>query len=139
MNYLFAFFILFLSGCSTLSSGRIIEPDKILNSAEWTKEESAQTISNRTLQSTEQASYHLIRLKGAEKPHIHATHDLTVVVIKGEANIHFKTKTVKTKVGDVIRIPRGALHWAENTAKTASEVYAVFTPSYDGKDHVVVE
>ena len=88
----------------------------------------------RNLWKTEDASAHIIRLRTAEKPHVHEHHDLTVFVLSGSARVFLDGKFILSHAGDVIEIPRGTLHWAENLDKDASEVYAVFTPTYDGQD-----
>ena len=89
----------------------------------------------RRLRVTPETSHHIIRLKNAEKPHIHKHHDLTVFVLEGTAVIHFDNKNLIAKAGDVIEIPRGVVHWAENLDRRGSQVYAIFNPPYEGKDY----
>jgi len=59
---------------------------------------------------------------------------LTVSVISGAAVIHFKNHEVSLLPGDVIYIPKGTFHWAENMDPVASVAFAVFAPAFDGKD-----
>ena len=87
----------------------------------------------RNLKTSSGASYHLIRLSDAEKPHTHDTHDLTVFILKGKAEMHLGTHTASVEKGDVVEIPRGTLHWAECRTDSCM-AYAVFTPPSDGKD-----
>ena len=96
-------------------------------------------LENHLIRQTPEASHHWIRLSGPEKPHIHKTHDLTVVVVEGEANVHFQKQTYRVVPGDVIFIPRGAVHWAQNRTPDGAVVYAVFTPPSDGKDYLQVD
>lgn len=121
-------------GCAR--SNALVLPDRTVYPGEWTKEEKAREITIKTLYVDQGASYHLVRLKGAETPHIHAKHDLTVVVHKGKSVIHFENRSVPLAPGEVIRILRGTPHWAENVGRGASEVYAIFTPPFYGEDIV---
>jgi len=62
-----------------------------------------------------------------------------VTVLSGQSTIHFKDRNVKLNPGDVIFIPKGKYHWAENTDPNSSVVFAVFSPGFDGKDRRKVE
>lgn len=132
---------LVLAGCSappTPPRGRVIttlpEPVAPL----WTADELAKPIAVRRLRATAEVSVSLIRLAGAEQPHIHKDHDLVVVLLSGTARLHLGGRTIDVRPGDVMEIPRGVVHWAENTGPEASEVYAVFSPPYDGRDNLPV-
>jgi len=128
-----------IAACTPVNNGKVITPTHILREIEWTPEELVQDVAHRILNKTQEASFHLIRLKGAEEPHIHETHDLTVFVVSGYGYVHFKDRSEKIKVGDVIYIPRGVIHWGENLSPNGTEVYVVFTPPFDGTDVKVVE
>ena len=123
-----------LAGISCRStSGRMIAPLQE-NQIVWTEEELAKPIALRTLHQTQEASYHMVRVRTAEDPHTHDGHDLVVFVMKGKIRIHFKDRFVDTKPGDVIEIGRGEIHWGENLGSEAGEAYAVFTPPFDPSD-----
>ncbi|MCG8556934.1 MAG: cupin domain-containing protein [Proteobacteria bacterium] len=100
----------------------------------WTKNEQARELAIRTLRNTGQSSHHVVRLNGAEKPHVHDYHDLTVFVLSGKVNMHLGEHVSSVETGDVIDIPAGQAHWAENAQRAASEAYVVFVPGFDGKD-----
>jgi mannose-6-phosphate isomerase-like protein (cupin superfamily) len=102
---------------------------------DWTSEEKKQDFVMKTLKVTPESSFHLIRMKKSEKPHIHANHDLKIFVLKGKAKLHLGENVSVVKSGDAFAIPRGMVHYAENLGRGASEVYVIFTPPYDGKDH----
>jgi mannose-6-phosphate isomerase-like protein (cupin superfamily) len=132
---------LVLVGCGQVSPpvrGRVITtlPDPI--NPLWTPSEMEKQIAVRRLRSTAEISVSLIRLAGAEQPHIHKDHDLVVVLLAGQARLHVGNRTVDVRPGDVMEIPRGVVHWAENTGPEASEVYAIFSPPYDGRDNLPV-
>lgn len=130
---------LVLIGCTTVAPsprGRVIttlpEPIDPL----WTPDELEKPLAVRRLRATADISVSLIRLARAEQPHIHKDHDLVVVMLKGSARLHLGNRTVDVRPGDVMEIPRGVVHWAENTGPEASEVYAIFSPPYDGRDNL---
>lgn len=125
------------AGCAS-SRGLRITPDKTWAGADWNEEEKTREVAVRNLWQTSEASAHRIRLVTAEKPHVHDHHDLTVFVLKGRARVFLDGRFVIAQAGDVVEIPRGTLHWARNLEKWPSEVYAVFTPAYDGKDMRIV-
>lgn len=106
--------------------------------AGWTEDELAKDIAMRTLKSRQGASFHLIRLRTAEKPHVHETHDVTVIVKKGRARVHLEDTVKEIGKGDRIVILRDTVHWAENLGPDACEVYAIFRPAYDGTDYLPV-
>ncbi len=66
------------------------------------------------------SSHHFVNLVGSEKPHVHDRSDLTVFILRGSVRMHFEDRVVDVQPGDVVDIPMGAFHWAENTAKEPS-------------------
>jgi len=125
--------IIFLTSCQT-ARWAVITPDESSRRIEWSPEELAQEAAIRTLRQTSEASYHVIRLNQSERPHYHDHHDLAVFILSSEALVHYGSKTIKARQGDVVEVPRGTLHWAELIDSKPSEVYVIFTPAFDGKD-----
>jgi len=138
ISLLGAVLILTVSSCASKSNWQFISPEAELGILVWREEERLSDIAKRTVTINEGASHHLIRLQGAEEPHVHDTHDLTVFMLAGKVAVRFGDRTVIARKGDVIDVPRGTLHWAENLSSGASEVYAVFSPPFDGEDYRVV-
>jgi mannose-6-phosphate isomerase-like protein (cupin superfamily) len=134
------FVVLLLSACADAppTRGRVVTVDRIGERIAWTPDELAKPIAVRRLHATAETSVSMIRLKDAEKPHIHQTHDLVVVMLSGGGVLHLGDRAIAVKPGDVMEIPRGTVHWAENTDAAGSEVYAVFSPPYDGMDNIPV-
>ena len=128
-----------VSASCAKSSGVIFSPDGISSPVVWSREEMEKEIAQRQVSKTQNVSHHVIRLRTHEQPHAHDRHDLTVFQLSGKARIHLNGKSYITKPGDVMAIPRGTVHWAENLDPQSSEVYAVFVPPYDGKDSRTVE
>ncbi len=140
MNYskYLSFFCLalMLTSCASRTewNGRLIQPEETVTGVGWVAAEKKSDVAIRKLRQTENASFQIVRLNTAEKPHVHDKHDLTVFVLKGEARMHFGNRQIKVRAGDVVDIPRGTPHWVENRSKQGSEVFAIFTPAFDGKD-----
>jgi len=126
--------VLFLVACQSNNPVKLVYPDKIYQETEWTEDELKQDIALHHLHRSKAASTHLVRLKGNEVPHYHDRHDLNVTVLSGKSTIHFKDHQVLLEPGDVIFIPKGTYHWAENRDSVASVVFVVFSPGFDGKD-----
>jgi mannose-6-phosphate isomerase-like protein (cupin superfamily) len=120
------------------SSGRIISPQGISELA-WTDKEKAAPSAARLLHSTKEASYHLIRIQGAEELHAHDRHDLTVFMLSGKGVMTYGGQEYSMTAGDVVEIPKGVAHKAVNTSPEGSEVFAIFVPAFDGKDHRSLE
>jgi len=125
---------LLLVACQSRDHVRLVYPDKIHDHTEWTEDELKQDIAIRHLHRGTDSSTHLVRISGKESPHFHDRHDLTVSIISGTAVVHFKDHEVSVQPGDVIYIPKGTFHWAENTDPVASVAFTMFAPAFDGKD-----
>ncbi len=125
-----------LVGCGR--RGQIVMPEGAISEVAWDAA-AREEIGKVELKRTQWASYHLIRLAGAEKPHVHQRHDAAITLITGHVRLHLGQETYEMKAGDVAYIPHGLEHWAENLVRSgASEAYVVFTPPFDGKDTVPV-
>jgi mannose-6-phosphate isomerase-like protein (cupin superfamily) len=83
-------------------------------------------------------SHFLIQIRDREQPHIHREHDATVVLLRGRGRLVLKERIVALRAGDTVFIPRGAPHYYVNDAPEPTVALAIFTPSYDGTDAVVV-
>lgn len=134
MKKIFGIVIFFLTANPGVFAA-IISPEGVQDKIEWNQEDQAKNLAVQKIAENDHLSHHVIRLQGAERPHTHQTHDLTVFVLKGEAEMFLKDQKYPLKSGDVVRIPKGTVHWARNLGREASEVFAVFVPPYDGLDH----
>ena len=86
----------------------------------------------------EDGSHFIIQIRDREKPHIHETHDLTVVVKCGKGILNLGKDKLPMKSGDIAFIPKGAFHYFVNTGSEPAVAYVIFNPSYDGKDMIIV-
>jgi quercetin dioxygenase-like cupin family protein len=82
------------------------------------------------------ASYHVVQVHGSERPHRHATHDLTVVVLLGRGTLHGEAAPVRLDRGDVIVIRRGTVHWFASAGRKPAVALVAFTPPLDAPDSV---
>jgi len=85
---------------------------------------------------TSAASVHLVQVRGGETPHHHATHDLTVAVLRGEGSLTIDGTTRAMAVGDVAVIPRGVRHYFVRGGGIPAVALVVFAPPLDGPDSV---
>jgi quercetin dioxygenase-like cupin family protein len=119
---------------SPADMGRLLTSTGIAPKVEWTAEEQQKDIAIRELSRSASASVHLVRARGAEKPHTHDEHDLIVMLVSGSVRAHLGDQVLDAHPGDVIQIPRGLPHWVENTGSEPSLSFAIFSPPFDGKD-----
>jgi quercetin dioxygenase-like cupin family protein len=91
-----------------------------------------------TLGKGKEMSHHLVQIRDREVPHVHKTHDLTVVMLKGKGYLMLEQKRIDLIRGDILFIPRGLVHYFINTFSEPSVGLAVFSPVFDGKDSIPV-
>ena len=85
------------------------------------------------------ASHHVVQIRDRETPHLHKTHDATVMMLKGQGFLMLEQRRIDLTVGDVVYIPRGVAHYFTNTAREPTVAFVTYTPSFDGKDNVTVK
>jgi quercetin dioxygenase-like cupin family protein len=98
-----------------------------------------QNIRVATLGKGEGVSHHVVQVRDREPVHLHKEHDLTVVVLKGQGYLMLDKKRIDLTKGDVLFIPRGAVHYFVNTYYKPSVALAAFSPPFDGKDTIPVK
>lgn len=137
---LFFLIILSLLGCAC-PKGKIYSiTDAGLYSKTWREivEENPigkdENIKVTPLFKNENASHFIIQIRDREKPHIHETHDLTVIVKRGNGILHLGKDKLPMGMGNIAFIPKGVLHYFVNTGSEPAIAYVIFTPFYDGTD-----
>jgi mannose-6-phosphate isomerase-like protein (cupin superfamily) len=83
-------------------------------------------------------SHVVVQIRGREQLHIHQEHDVTIVMLRGTGRLALGDRVLSLRAGDTVLIPRGTPHYYLNEGREPTVVLAIFTPSYDGKDAVVV-
>ena len=82
------------------------------------------------------ASWHVVQVQGAETPHRHRTHDLTVLVLRGAGVLTLDGHATPMRTGDAAIIPRDRVHWFARSGDEPAVALAVFTPPLDAPDSV---
>jgi mannose-6-phosphate isomerase-like protein (cupin superfamily) len=112
--------------------------DKILEENPLKPGEKAQTI-----KIAEDDTISLLVLRVTEgvwiKPHIHKTHNETVYVIKGTAQMLIKDKWVDLKPGSLHFNPMGKVHSFKNTGNEPAVIISIFTPAMKEPDRHFVQ
>lgn len=81
------------------------------------------------------ASYHVVQACGAERPHRHASHDLTALVLRGRGALVREDGTRFTMApGDAAVVARGRVHWFASAAGRCAVALVAFTPPLDAPD-----
>ena len=99
----------------------------------------SENIKITTLGQGQGVSHHLVQIRDREKPHIHKIHDGTVVMVKGGGYLMMENRRLDMSAGDIVYIPRGAVHYFVNTASEPTVAFVVFFPPFDSKDTVPAE
>ncbi|OGH62862.1 MAG: hypothetical protein A3G34_16665 [Candidatus Lindowbacteria bacterium RIFCSPLOWO2_12_FULL_62_27] len=82
----------------------------------------------------ETSSVHVVQVRDSEAPHVHANHDLRVVVLRGRGTLVIGHRKIRAGVGSVFEIERGTRHYFVNAGPRPAAALATFTPPYDGSD-----
>jgi quercetin dioxygenase-like cupin family protein len=82
------------------------------------------------------ASWHVVQVQGAESPHRHRTHDLTVLVLRGAGVFTLDGHATPMRAGDAAIVPRDRVHSFAHTGDEPAVTLAVFTPPLDAPDSV---
>jgi quercetin dioxygenase-like cupin family protein len=81
-------------------------------------------------------SYHVVQVRGAEQPHRHVAHDLTVFMLRGHGRLTLDGREIPLTAGDAAVIPRGTPHWFANTGRAPAVALVAFAPPLDAPDTV---
>lgn len=96
-------------------------------------------ISNTLISRGDLASYHLVQIRGSEKPHYHEFHDLAVFMQSGSGTIFLEKESFKVKAGSVIFIPHDTTHYFLNNGADPAVAIVVFSPPFNGEKKLLVE
>ena len=97
-----------------------------------------QNIGALLLGRTDALSYHLVQIRDREQPHIHATHDLVVTLLRGKGLIFVRGEPREMRPGNVAVVPHGTPHYFVNTDSAPAASFVTFAPPYDGTDQVPI-
>jgi mannose-6-phosphate isomerase-like protein (cupin superfamily) len=94
---------------------------------QWAQPTGNEPVTKRKIHDYGDSEHYWIRLYGAEQPHVNMKEDLAVFVIDGEAVLHYDRMSIVLRPGDILDIPAGKLHWAENKGPKPAEIYTIYT------------
>jgi len=98
----------------------------------------SENIKMTTLGYGQAVSHNIVQVRDREVPHIHKTHDGTVMMMKGRGYLMMESRRIDLSVGDVVYIPRGIVHYYVNSASEPTVAFVTFSPPFDGKDYIPV-
>ena len=81
----------------------------------------------------------LVQGRDREPLHRHADSDITVFLLRGEGELRIGKQMHPVKSGDVMHIPRGAVHAYINRGPEPAAALVVYSPAPGPKDRVLVE
>lgn len=81
----------------------------------------------------------LIQTRGAVPAHHHAEHDEMVMILEGQGTFTIEGQNREVVAGDILIIPRGAVHSFVHQGDGITAVVSVFSPKFDPKDRIMVE
>lgn len=86
----------------------------------------------------ERTAHLLVQVRDREPVHYHADSDITVLLLRGHGTIHIGEQKLPAKTGDVLFIPRGALHYFVNESKEPAAALVIYSPPPGLNDRVLV-
>jgi len=92
-----------------------------------------------TLSRSNLSSHLLVQVREREPLHLHADSDITVFLLRGEGDIRLGKHSIAVKTGDVMHIPRGAVHAYINRGAEPAVAFVVYSPAPGPRDRVLVE
>ncbi len=92
-----------------------------------------------TLGQGQGVSHHIIQIRDREAPHMHRAHDGTVMMLSGRGYLMLSDKRIELSAGDIVYIPRGAVHYYVNNGLEPTIAFVVFSPPFDGQDNVPIK
>lgn len=81
----------------------------------------------------------LVQVRNREPRHYHADSDLTVFLLRGRGEIEINGEHRKVAAGDVIHIPRRAVHAYINHGPEIGVAFVVMSPPPGPRDRVLVD
>lgn len=118
---------------------RLVTPGEVHVHTAWSSEERQRPTAVRSLAVSEAESLVVLRATESERPHVHDRSSLTIIVRSGRTRIHFADREIDLRIGDVLHIPRGTMHWLELVDGRPAEAYVLFSPAFDPNDRRFVD
>jgi quercetin dioxygenase-like cupin family protein len=87
---------------------------------------------------SDSCTVNFLAAKTPVRPHYHAKHEETVVVLRGAGTFKLGKEEHKVRPGDTMHIVRGTVHSFTPISEDVV-VVSVFSPKFDGQDRVFVD
>lgn len=133
---------LLLSACAGDTSGRgrgsLIRPEEPGGQPRWTERELQQPVALRNVRRSDQASFHLLRLRAEQPAYAHDRSDLVFMVLAGSMTMTVNGEPVRVAPGDVVEVPRGTPYALRNDGEAPGSAYLMFTPALAADDRRLV-
>lgn len=88
---------------------------------------------------SERSTNVLVQVRDREPLHRHIDSDITVFLLRGEGELRIGKQIYPVKSGDVMHIPRGAVHAYINRGSEPAAALVVYSPAPGPKDRLLVE
>ncbi len=81
----------------------------------------------------------VIQTRGAVPAHHHVEHDEMVMILEGKGTFTIEGQAREVSAGEILVIPRGAVHSYVHQGDGVTAVISVFSPKFDPKDRIMAE
>jgi mannose-6-phosphate isomerase-like protein (cupin superfamily) len=123
----------------SVPAGTVITALNDPSSMQWTPEEEQKEVSLRNLRRSNEASFHLLRIRGTQKSQMHRNSDIVLFLVKGTLSVKVGQDELALHQGDVLEIPRGTPYGMRNSGADAGSAYLVATPPLESSDTLAAE
>jgi len=80
------------------------------------------------------ATFQLLELSVAEKPHVHDGHDLTIVMLRGRGILYVAERRYSIEAGDIVQVGRGIAHHFHPEGAQPVVGLGIFVPRLEAAD-----
>lgn len=126
-----------ISGClaaAPRAAGVVVSPADGSANAAWSEDERQADLVMRNLRQSDEASFHLLRVRTELRPRKHERSDLVMLVVSGQLELTLGSRHVPAAPGDVIEVPRGVPYGIKTQSARAGVVYLIYTPAFEPND-----
>jgi mannose-6-phosphate isomerase-like protein (cupin superfamily) len=118
--------------------GSLIRPEEPGGQPQWSERERNQPVALRNVRRSDQASFHLLRLRAEQPAYAHDRSDLVFMVLAGNMEMTVSGEAIELSPGDVVEVPRGTPYALRNQGEAPGSAYLIFTPALAADDRRLV-
>lgn len=126
-----------LSACVTgapRAAGVVVSPADAASTTQWSDDERNAEVVMRNLRQSDEASFHLLRVRTALPPRKHEKSDMVLMVVAGQLELSLGDRRLPGAPGDVIEVPRGVPYGVKSKGDKPGVLYVVYTPAFNVDD-----